>query len=262
MLTATAWTVAPAQAQWEVTPYLGINLAGDGEFRRGGPGVSVAFVGERLGFEFDVERYNHFFKDKDVANLVPNNCGVGPRDESCVDLNTDAIGFMGNVVAPIRITDAKNWRPYATAGLGVIHSWVTDPSNTVADTNQNNFAFNAGGGVMYSLNNRVALRGDVRYFLAFVNEDKRDGFYFNDYGFLRATFGVTFGLWSDSGRREIPSAKPARDSWLPTAAARIASARAGVLTPETGSVESTTAGARARIRTATRPAFSVHDRER
>ena len=65
------------------------------------------------------------------------------------DLNTDAIGFMGNVIAPIRITDAKNWRSYATAGLGMIHSWVTDPSNTVADTDQNNFAFNVGGGVMY-----------------------------------------------------------------------------------------------------------------
>ena len=147
-LTAAASTVAPAQAQWEVTPYLGINLAGDAEFRRGGPGVSVAFAGERLGFEFDVERYNHFFKDKDVANLVPNNCGVGPKNESCVDLNTDAIGFMGNVIAPIRISDAKNWRPYATAGLGVIYSWVTS-FEPVADTNQNNFAFNVGGGVMY-----------------------------------------------------------------------------------------------------------------
>ena len=148
---ATAWTVAPAQAQWVVTPYLGINLASDAEFRRGGPGVSVAFFGERLGFEFDVERYNHFFKDKDVTQHVSNNCGVGPTDESCIDLNTDAIGFMGNVMAPIRITDAKNWRPYATAGLGVIHSWVTEPSNTGADTNQNNFAFNVGGGVMYDL---------------------------------------------------------------------------------------------------------------
>jgi opacity protein-like surface antigen len=195
-LTATAWTVAPAQAQaqWVVTPYLGINLAGDAEFRRGGPGVSVAIFGERLGFEFDVERHNHFFKDKDVAHLVSNNCGVGPTGEPCTDLNTDAIGFMGNVMAPIRIAGAKNWRPYATAGLGVIRSWVTDPSNTVADTNQNNFALNVGCGVMYSLNNRVALRGDVRYFLAFVNEDTRDGFYFNDYGFLRATFGVTFGF--------------------------------------------------------------------
>jgi opacity protein-like surface antigen len=64
----------------------------------------------------------------------------------------------------------------------------------VADTNQNNVAFDLGGGVMYSLNKRVALRGDVRYFLAFVDEAKRDGFYFNDYGFLRATFGVTFGF--------------------------------------------------------------------
>ena len=190
-LTATAWTVAPAQAQWDVTPYLGINLAGDAEFRRGGPGLSVAF-GERLRFEFDVERYNHFFKDKDLAHLVSNNCGVGPSDAPCTDLNTDAIGFMGNVMAPIRLADAKNWRPYAVAGLGVIRSWVTDPSNTVADTHQNNFAFDVGGGVMYSLNNRVALRGDVRYFLAFVDEDSRDGFYFNDYGFLRATFGVTF----------------------------------------------------------------------
>jgi len=137
---------------------------------------------------------NHFFKDKDVAQLVPNNCGVGPAGEPCADLNTDAIGFMANMVAPIRITDAKNRRPYATAGIGMIRSWVTDPSNTVADTNQNNFAFNFGGGVMYSLNNRVGLRGDVRYFRALVNEDNRDGFYFNDYGFLRATFGVTFGF--------------------------------------------------------------------
>jgi opacity protein-like surface antigen len=193
-LAATAWTAASAQAQWVVTPYLGINLAGDAEFRRGGPGVSVAVFGGRLGFEFDVERYNHFYKDKDLAHLVANNCGVGPTGEPCTDLNTDAIGYMGNVIVPIRLTDAKNWRPYATAGLGVIHSWVTDPSDTVADTNQNNVAFDFGGGVMYSLNKRVALRGDVRYFLAFVDEAKRGGFYFNDYGFLRATFGVTFGF--------------------------------------------------------------------
>jgi opacity protein-like surface antigen len=193
-LSAIAWTAASAQAQWVVAPYLGINLAGDAEFRRGGPGVSVGHFGGALGFEFDVERYNHFFKDKDVAQLVPNNCGVGPSNVGCTDLNTDAIGFMGNVVAPVRLTSATNWRPYATAGLGVIRSWVTDPSNTVADTHQNNFAFNVGGGLMYSLNNRVGLRGDVRYSRALVDEDTQEGFYFNDYGFVRATVGVTFGF--------------------------------------------------------------------
>jgi hypothetical protein len=36
------------------------------------------------------------------------------------------------------------------------------------------------------------LRGGARYFRAFVDEDKREGGYFKFYGFLRATFGVTF----------------------------------------------------------------------
>ena len=45
---------------------------------------------------------------------------------------------------------------------------------------------------MYSLNGRVAVRGDLRYFGAFVDENKREGGYHQDYGFLRATFGVTF----------------------------------------------------------------------
>jgi opacity protein-like surface antigen len=147
-----------------------------------------------LGFEFDFERYSHFFKDKDVANLVPNNCGTGPAGEPCTDLNADAAGFMANVVAPSRIKGAKNWRPYATAGLGVTPAWVTDPSNQVVDTNQNNLAFSFGGGVMYSLNNRVGLRGDVRYFRALVDEDQREGFYFKDYSFWRTTIGVTFGF--------------------------------------------------------------------
>jgi hypothetical protein len=110
-----------------------------------GPGGSVSYFGGRLGFEFDFERYNHFFKDKDVAGLVANNCGVGPAGEPCTDLNTDAMSFMGNVVAPIRLKGAKNWRPYAAAGLGVFRAWVTDPSNQVVDTDQNDLAFKESG---------------------------------------------------------------------------------------------------------------------
>ena len=73
---AVVYTAASAQAQGVVTPYLGINLAGDAEFRRGGPGVSGGYFGDRLGFEFDVQRYHHFFKDRNV-DLVPNNCAPG-----------------------------------------------------------------------------------------------------------------------------------------------------------------------------------------
>jgi hypothetical protein len=185
-----AWAPIPAQAQWVVTPYLGTNLADDTEFRRGGPGVSGGYSGDRVGFEFDIQRYHHFFKDRNV-DLVPNNCAPGVSGP-CIDLNTDAWSFMGNVVALTRSKGAK-WRPYGTAGLGVIHAWIEGPGDQY-DVGQNNLALNVGGGVMSSLTGRVGLRGDVRYFHAFVDEDKREGGYFKDYGFLLATFGVTFRL--------------------------------------------------------------------
>jgi opacity protein-like surface antigen len=183
-LLVVAWTAPPAQAQWVATAYLGINISGDVETGKGGPGGSVGYFGRRLGFEFDFQRHFHFFKDEDVANLVPD-----PR----MDLDTDAMSFMGNVVVPIHIKGATDWRPYGTAGLGVIRA-LFDSANDLYDTDQNNLAFNFGGGVMYSLTDLVGLRGDLRYFRALVDEDKREGGFLKDYDFLRATFGVTFGF--------------------------------------------------------------------
>jgi hypothetical protein len=189
---AVASLAAPAPAEWVATPSLGINLAGDAEFRRGGPGGLVGFFGDRLGFELDVQRYHHFFKDENV-DLVPNNCTPGRASGApCIDLNTDAWGFMGNVVAPLRSREAK-WRPYGTIGFGVIHARVEGPGDQY-DVAQDDLALSVGGGVMSSLNGRVGLRGDLRYVHAFVDEDKREGGYFRDYGFLRATVGVTFSF--------------------------------------------------------------------
>ena len=187
---AVASTATNAKAEWVVTPYLGANLAGDAEFRRGGPGVSVGYFRDTLGFEVDFMRYNHFFKDANV-DLVPNNCRPGvARDVPCIDLNTDAVGLMGNVVARFRSPQAK-WRPYGTAGLGVIHPWIQGPGDQY-DVDQNDFALNVGGGVMGSLKGRLGLRADLRYFHAFVDETNREGAYFRDYGFLRTTVGVSF----------------------------------------------------------------------
>jgi hypothetical protein len=191
-----AGTAAPAQAQWVATPYLHANF-GDVEFRRGGPGVIVGYVGRRLGFELDVDRHHHFFKDKDLES-VPNPCIPGVAAAACIDSDTDAWVLMGNVVAPITTSGARKWRPYGTAGLGVIHPWIGDAGEY--DTGQTNLAFNVGGGAMYSLNNRVRLRSDVRYFHAFVDENKREGAYFKDYGFWRVTLGVTFAFPKKQGR--------------------------------------------------------------
>jgi Outer membrane protein beta-barrel domain len=189
---ALAWTAAPAQGQWVATGYLGTNF-GDVEKGKGGIGGSVGYFGGRLGFELDLERHWHFFKDSDIGNT---------GNVFAEDINTRATSFMGNVVVPIRIKGATNWRPYGTGGLGVIRATFQHTEPNTSDVHQNDLAFNVGGGVMYSLNSRVGLRGDLRYFRALADEDKSlpagqrgdgNGFY-RDYGFWRVTFGVTFGF--------------------------------------------------------------------
>ena len=193
LLTAAvvAWTAAPAQAQWMIAPYLGVNVSGDVEQGKGGPGGSAGYLGGRFGFEFDVMRYQHFFKDSEVFPLdpaAPPNCtpAAGEVPGPCTDIDTDAMGFMGNVVLPIRIQGAPKWRPYGTAGLGVIRAWTNE-----ADRHQNSLGFNGGGGVMYSLGKHVGLRGDLRYFRVLVDENTREGVLFRDYGFLRVSFGIS-----------------------------------------------------------------------
>ena len=71
-----------------------------------------------------------------------------------------------------------------------LQSAAADPIHV----SQTNFAFNAGAGVIHALNDRVGLRADLRYFLAFVDETNRNGAYAKDYRFVRATFGVTLRL--------------------------------------------------------------------
>jgi opacity protein-like surface antigen len=195
-----AWTAGPAHAQWVIAPYLGMNVSGDVEHGKGGPGGSVGPIGGRIGFELDVQRYQHFFKDSEIFPLDPTaapNCtkATGQAGRPCTDINTEAIGFMGNVIVPIRIQGAPKWRPYGTAGLGVVHAWTSGArSSAEPDRNQNDFGLNLGGGVMYSLTRRVGLRGDLRYFRAFAAENKSNGVYFEDYGFWRATLGVTLAF--------------------------------------------------------------------
>jgi hypothetical protein len=184
-LLALAGMAAPARAQLMATPYLHGNF-GDVEFRRGGPGISVGYLGGRLGFELDVDRHHHFFKDAELES-VPNACRpgvVGP----CIDSDTDAWIFMGTML--VAAAPAGRWRPFGTTGVGAIHSWIHGAREF--DDEQTDLALNVGGGVLRSLNDWLALRGDVRYFRAFVDENASDGVWFEDYGFFRIALGVTF----------------------------------------------------------------------
>jgi hypothetical protein len=191
------WTVAPAPAagQVVVSPYLHANF-GDVEVRRGGPGLSAGYLGQWVGFELDAYYHSHFFKDAELQS-VPNPCRpgvVGP----CIDDNTDAWLLRADATVPIRLLRAPSWVPYAGAGVGLIHAWVHDAGSY--NSAQTNVAADVGGGVMYWLTRWLAVRVDLRWFHAFVDESKREGGYYHDYDFGRVSVGVTFA--------PLPPARP------------------------------------------------------
>jgi opacity protein-like surface antigen len=182
-----AAAAAPAHAQLVVSPHLDAKVAGDVETERGGIGLSVGYYLRGLyglGFEIDAAWHGHFFRDEDLVDLVPER----------VDLNTDALLLMGNLVLPVSIPRAPIWRPYATAGLGVTRALFDAQGADEYDTDQNDLTLNAGVGMMHQLTRLVGLRVDARYYHAFVDEDADKGGYFKDYGFWNIAVGVTFGF--------------------------------------------------------------------
>jgi len=184
-----ACTATSARAQITVTPVLGVNLAGDAEFRRGGGGLSVGYLGERLGFELEAQRHIHFFKDRNI-DIISNNCGVAPQGSPCIDLNTRAWSYMGNLVVPIRGSFAT-WRPYGMVGAGVIHPWIEGPGDQY-DVAQTDLAFDVGAGITRALATHVGFRSDLRYVRGFA--DDASPAYGRDYGFVRFDIGVTFAF--------------------------------------------------------------------
>jgi opacity protein-like surface antigen len=182
-----AGVARPANAQLVLSPHLDASVAGDVEPTRGGAGVSVGYYlpawrGLGAGLELDATWHGHFFRDPDVAHLVPEG----------VDLNTDALLLMGQLVLPVSLPRAPIWRPYGMLGLGVIHALFTAPGNAQYDTHQDNLTFDVGVGMMHQLTRLLGLRADVRYYHAFVDGHPSGGGYPGDYSFWDVSVGVTF----------------------------------------------------------------------
>jgi opacity protein-like surface antigen len=190
-LLGSLFVATAAQAQVVATPYIDSNVAGDVEIGRGGLGASLGYYWRRLGLEIDLERHAHFFKDEDVAGLVP---------AEGIDLDTDATMLFANAVVPYRLEGrAGIWCPYLLAGLGAIRAEFDSTALRPAagqsvTTKQDDLSFAVGGGVMHALTGLVGLRVDLRYLHALVDESARKGGYFKDYGFWRASFGFTIGF--------------------------------------------------------------------
>jgi opacity protein-like surface antigen len=182
---------SPEPMRFALTPYLTNNVVGDVQSGRIGLGMSLAFFPwQHFGFELDGELHGHFFRDEDVAELVAEN----------VDLNTKAALFSGSAVARYcwRSVTYGTWCPYATAGAGAIHAWfdgiaVMAGAESISES-QTDPALSAGMGLTQLFTRHVGVRVDGRYFRALVDESARDGGYFQDYGFLRLSAGVSVGF--------------------------------------------------------------------
>jgi opacity protein-like surface antigen len=168
-----------ARAQGFVSPFLGYNFGGDAgcpeitncESKKLNVGVAIGTAGV-LGFEEEFAYAKNFF-------------GETPGMSSSV------MTLMSNLMIAPRIGVV---RPYAVGGVGLIKSKVELTRDSLLSTDNNNFGWNVGGGVMLIFGH-VGIRGDIRYFHAFQDVGVL-GFTLSDLklDFGRASAGLVLGF--------------------------------------------------------------------
>jgi opacity protein-like surface antigen len=194
-----AATPNTASADWLFTPYIGGNFGGSnlpddvGDFedeseRRMNFGASLGWMGNGIaGFELDFGWAPNFFDNTAASFEFGDN-----------NLTT----FMANVLvgAPVGGQTGPGFRPYGSAGLGLMKSRLSSDFFEENDIDSNDFGFNLGAGVHGFFNDNVGLRGDVRYMRSLqdnpvdnvgvdISDDSLD--------LWRATVGLTFRFGRD-----------------------------------------------------------------
>ncbi len=190
---ALAAFATPASADWLLTPYAGLTFGKNADFGDVGDfednfekritfGLNAAWMGAGIiGFEADFGSTPNFFETT-----------TGNRNFNFGDSNVTTL--MGNVVlaAPIGGTTGKGFRPYGSAGVGLLRSNV-DGGSLFDDLSQNELGFNIGGGAHAFFSDNIGLRGDVRYFRGLQKgDDNGRDLDLKDFSFWRGTLGVTF----------------------------------------------------------------------
>jgi opacity protein-like surface antigen len=185
---------ATASADWLITPFLGANFGGSANFgdfndfedefeQRMDLGVSLGYMGRGIaGFEIDFGWSPNFFE---------NTAGTGDFEFGDNNVTT----LMGNLLigAPIGGQTGPGVRPYGAVGLGMVRTRI-DGGEFFNDLSTNDFGFNVGGGINAFFTDNVGIRGDIRYFRSFSDDQPDDEFdlALSDFDFWRATVGFTF----------------------------------------------------------------------
>lgn len=150
---ALAGTAPAARAEGFISPLIGFNFGGDSacpaisgcQDKRLNYGAGFGVVGGGFGFEEEIGYAKDFF-------------GTAPN------LSSSVLTLMSNVMLAPKIGPV---RPYVLAGVGLLKTHVEFTTTSLLTTDNNNFGWDVGGGLVVSVAPHVGIRGDIRYFHAF-----------------------------------------------------------------------------------------------
>jgi len=149
LVLALAGSARRVDAQGFISPFLGYNFSGDAgcpqitdcEDKHANYGVSVGALGSIVGFEAEFARTNDFF-------------GASPNQ------TTTVMTFMGNFMLAPKFGPIQ---PYGVGGLGLMRTRIESAGQ---DDDENQLAWDVGGGLIAFFSSHVGVRGDVRFFHA------------------------------------------------------------------------------------------------
>ena len=149
LIIALVGSARRADAQGFISPFLGYNFSGDAgcpqitdcEDKRANYGVALGALGSIVGFEAEFARTNDFF-------------GASPNQ------TTNVLTFMGNFMLAPKFGPIQ---PYGVGGLGLMRTSIESAGQ---DDDENQLAWDVGGGLIAFFSSHVGVRGDVRYFRA------------------------------------------------------------------------------------------------
>jgi outer membrane protein with beta-barrel domain len=157
-LVAITLAPVPARADTLLTPFFGVNFGGD--------------AGQEFSEAFDTSQYNWgasiTFMGGGVFG-VEGDFGFSPDFYGKTDVGgSNVLTATGNLVIGIPFGGQHGFgvRPYGIVGAGLLRS-KSDFGTDVAEIDENDLTWSAGGGVLLFFGSSAGLRFDVRYFRTF-----------------------------------------------------------------------------------------------
>jgi opacity protein-like surface antigen len=144
---------SPSFGQGFISPLIGFNFGGDSgcpevttcEDKNLNLGVAVGALGGFFGTELEFAYAQDFFGE------IPG-------------VSSNVLTLMGNFMLAPRFGPVQ---PYGLIGLGLIKSHTELNATELLDTDNNDFGWDVGGGLMVFFNDNIGVRGEIRHFHAF-----------------------------------------------------------------------------------------------